>query len=69
MTIKGVILKTERCFRGCGEDICLEAYLNPEYALNICNALMGFAAPYIQYRNAMNEAVQKSEICQTPCVS
>ena len=42
-----------------GEDICLEAYLNPEYALNICNALMGFAAPYIQYRNAMNEAVQK----------
>lgn len=42
-----------------GEDICLEAYLNPEYALNICNALMGFAAPSIQYRNAMNEAVQK----------
>lgn len=42
-----------------GEDICLEAYLNPEYALNICNALMGFAAPYIQYRNDMNEAVQK----------
>lgn len=42
-----------------GEDICFEAYLNPEYALTICNALMEFATPYIQYRNAMNEAVQK----------
>lgn len=42
-----------------GEDICLEAYLNPEYILTICNALMEFATPYIQYSNAMNEAVQK----------
>ena len=42
-----------------GEDICFEAYLNPEYVLTICNALMEFATPYIQYRNAMKEAVQK----------
>ena len=42
-----------------GNDICLEAYLNPEYALNICDVLLEFAMPYIQYRNAMNEAVQK----------
>lgn len=44
-----------------GEDICLEAYLNPEYVLTICNALMEFATPYIQYRNAMDEAVRKIE--------
>lgn len=42
-----------------GEDICLESYLNPEYVLTICNVLMEFATPYIQYRNAMNEAAQK----------
>ena len=42
-----------------GEDICFEAYLNPEYVLTICNALMEFATPYMQYRNAMKEAVQK----------
>ena len=45
-----------------GEDICFEAYLNPEYALTICNALMEFATPYIQYRNAMNEADRKSVV-------
>ena len=41
-----------------GEEICLEAYLNPAYAITICNSLWEFASPYIQYRTAMNEAVQ-----------
>lgn len=51
--------KLKDASRIAGEDICLAAYLNPEYALTICNAFMEFATPYIQYRNAMNEAVRK----------
>lgn len=55
----GYFEKLKEASETVGEDICLEAYLNPEYVLTICNALMEFATPYIQYRNAMNEAVQK----------
>ena len=55
----GCFEKLKEASETVGEDICFEAYLNPEYVLTICNALMEFATPYIQYRNAMNEAVQK----------
>ena len=55
----GYFEKLKEASETVGEDICFEAYLNPEYVLTICNALMEFATPYIQYRNAMNEAVQK----------
>ena len=56
---RGDFEKLKDASRIAGEDICLAAYLNPEYALTICNAFMEFATPYIQYRNAMNEAVRK----------
>lgn len=42
-----------------GEEICFEAYHNPEYASAVCNALCAFAAPYIHYHNIMNEIVQR----------
>ena len=42
-----------------GEDICLESYLNPEYVLTICNVLMEFATPYIQYRNVDRKLFSK----------
>ena len=58
---RGDFEKLKDASRTVGKDICLEAYLNPEYALAICNALMEFATPYIQYRNAMDEAVRKIE--------
>ncbi len=45
-----------------GEEICLEAYLNPEYSLQICNMLLEFAAPYIQYEKAMDVAVRRLDV-------
>ena len=48
---RGDFEKLKDASRIAGEDICLAAYLNPEYALTICNAFMEFATPYIQYMN------------------
>ena len=42
-----------------GEEICLEAYLNPQYGVQICNMLLEFASPYIQYKRVIEEAIHK----------
>ena len=39
-----------------GEEICLAAYLDPQYSLQICDMLLKFAAPYIQYQNMIEDA-------------
>lgn len=42
-----------------GEEICLEAYLNPEYAIQICNMFRDFSTSHIRYRKAFEEASQR----------
>lgn len=39
-----------------GEEICLEAYLNPEYAIQICNTFRNFSISHIRYEKALEEA-------------
>lgn len=42
-----------------GEGICLEIYLNPGYGRQICNMLWNFASPYIQYKKALDDVINK----------
>lgn len=42
-----------------GEEICLAAYLSPEYNLKICNMLLEFASPFIRYESAMNIVINR----------
>lgn len=45
-----------------GKEICLVAYLNSQYSLQICNMLLEFATPYIQYKKMIEKAVHRISI-------
>ncbi len=57
--IKKHIEKLKEAVKVVGAEICLEAYLNPDYSAVICMALSEFAAPYIYYHSAKKEAVHR----------
>ena len=52
---RGDFEKLKDASRIAGEDICLAAYLNPEYALTICNALL-------IYKSAEKQKTQATKI-------